>query len=632
MRRLLVSASLGADTSFGIAADATLPDGWSSSLGMPARTPAKVTFSISQTNACLELEVGQLPAVLGGPGGGKPVMTLGPLSANWAQIVVAPTGCTIGNPSPGKPGYKIDPGFALGFDGAVGPTPVTFAASMRKHGTADFAVRGTVRVGAFDAGPVAFRRTALDLDIDTGGANRHVDVAFSGGLDAGESTIDVEGRFSANSNAISAMLRGRGRLRFADTTFAEGNVDARLEFVRKDGSWTAKTAEVNARTRIMAAEAGLLLSYRDGSVATAAGAFQYTADVGPLGMRAGALFAYAPDGVRLDGDPRDCSIARLQPQRDGKELLLRLCSAMRLGPLSYDTTMNVSLPQQWDFDFVIPRSEVGVYVASVYMQGELRSSLRIGLSGMNFWVRSGTARAGGCVYMLWWDKCANGVDVAFKPGSGRFEGSFIGIPVSWGSDAWRSSPAPSTPAQEQQPQVGAGDRVFVARADRIALETRASADAAVRRTVFVPARGTAVPAGAILDPERNEVTVTVPLPGAARAGLPSAARAFMVTFNGVAFNGQEPLTTYGPHLGGNQWTAGFTSVDLARVPDAGETVARTLQAPGRFVLVDYGRTLRWTAAPGQEAALIAAGLPLAFELNLGARRAESRAALLRARS
>ncbi|MDW5596963.1 hypothetical protein VSS74_21630 [Conexibacter stalactiti] len=633
VRRLLVSASVGADTSFGIAADATLPDGWSSSLGMPARTPAKVTFSISQTNACLELEVGQLPAVLGGPGGSRPVLTLGPLSANWAQIVVAPTGCTIGNPSPGKPGYKIEPGFALGFDGSVGPTPVTFAASMRKHGTADFAVRGTVRVGAFDAGPVAFRRTALDLDIDTGGANRHVDVAFSGGLDAGESTIDVEGRFSANNSAISALLRGRGRLRFADTTFAEGNVDARLEFVRKDGSWTAKTAEVNARTRIMAAEAGLLLSYRDGAVATAAGAFQYTADVGPLGMRAGALFAYAPDGVRLDGDPRDCSIARLQPQRDGKELMLRLCSAMRLGPLSYDTTMNVSLPQQWDFDFVIPRSEVGVYVASVYMQGELRSSLRIGLSGMNFWVRNGSARAGGCVHMLWWDKCANGVDVAFKPNSGRFEGSFIGIPVSWGSDTWRSSPAPSTPAQEQQPQVGAGDRVFVARADRIAVETRASADAAVRRTVFVPARGGAIPSGAILDPERNEVTVTLPLPGAARSGLARPARAFMLTFAGVAFDGELPRTTVRPLPGGNVPAAAYASADLARVPEAGETVARALERPGLLALTDGGRRLRWNADPADAPALIAAGLPLAIELELAAgRRAESRAALLRARS
>ncbi len=106
VRRLLVSASVGVDTSFGIAADATLPDGWTDSLGMPKRTPAKVAFSISQTNACLELEVGALPAVLGGPGASAPVLKLGPLSANWAQIVVAPTGCTIGNPAPASPATR----------------------------------------------------------------------------------------------------------------------------------------------------------------------------------------------------------------------------------------------------------------------------------------------------------------------------------------------------------------------------------------------------------------------------------------------------------------------------------------------------------------------------------------------
>ncbi|MDO8187748.1 hypothetical protein Q7L71_19250 [Conexibacter sp. CPCC 205706] len=630
VHRLLVSASVGVDTSFGIAADATLPDGWSDSLGMPKRTPAKVAFSVSQTNACLELEVGQLPAVLGGPGNPQPILKLGPLAANWAQIVVAPTGCTIGNPAPGKPGYKIDPGFALGFDGQVGPTPVTFAAAMRKHGTADFAVRGTVRVGAFDAGPVSFRRTALDLDIDTGGANRHIDVAFSGGLDAGESTIDVEGRFNANDNAISAALRGSGRLRFAGTTFAEGAVLAKLEFAKEKGSWTARSAQVDARTRIMGAEAGLLLSYGDGSVKTAAGAFQYSATVGPLGMRAGALFAYAPDGVRLDGNPNDCSISRLAEERGGKELMLRLCSAMRLGPLSYDKTLNLSLPQQWDFDFVVPRSEVGVYVASVYMQGELRSSLRVGLNGLNFWVRNGSARAGGCVSMLWWKKCADGVNVNFNPGNGKFEGSFIGIPVSWGSDAWRSSPAPAT---ETAPQAGADDRVHVARAERIAFETRASAGAAVRRTVFAPAKGGAIPAGAILDPARNEVTVTLPLVATARAGLPRAAKAFMLTFNGVAFDGELPRTRATPLPGGNLPAAAYVSADLARIPDAGETVARALEQPGLLVVENGGRKLRWNAAPEQEAALIAAGLPIAIELDLNPNRtAESRRALTAARA
>lgn len=629
VRRLVVSASLGADTSLGIAADATLPDGWTRSLGMPDRTPAKVAFSVSQTNACLELEVGQLPAVLGGaPTSTQPVLTLGPLAATWAQIVIAPTGCTIGNPSPGKPGYKIDPGFALGFDGQVGPTPVTFAAAMRKHDGSAFEVRGTVRVGAFDAGPVSFRRTALELDIDTGGPNRHVDVAFSGGMDAGESTIDVAGRFTANDRLISAALVGRGRLRFADTTFAEGDVDARLEFAKADGAWTAKQANVNARTQIMGAEAGLLLAYRDGSVATAAGAFQYRATVGPLGVRAGALFAYAPDGVRLDGDARDCSIARLQEQRGAKELILRLCSSLQLGPLSRDMTMTTSLPQQWDFDFVVPRSEVGLYLASVYLRGELHASLRIGLSGLNFWVRSGEAAAGGCLHMFWWDKCADGINVAFKPSTGRFEGTFLGIAVSWGSDSWRASPAPQGPVAPERQTIGADDRVAIGRADRIAFETSAGAGQANRVTTYQPAAGGAVPPGMILDAARREVMLTLPLTPAARRDAPKPARAYLLVFRGVAFDRDEPATT---PVGGTPMAA-YRGVTVARAPDSGETAMRSFDLGGDFELSQSGRRLVWRArGEALIAQLVAEGLPLAVTLDFptAERRASSRAALQR---
>ncbi len=56
------------------------------------------------------------------------------------------------------------------------------------------------------------------------------------------------------------------------------------------------------------------------------------------------------------------------------------------------------------------------------MQGELRSSLRVELNGLNFWVRTGSARAGGCVSMLWWKKCADGVNVDFNPNSGKLRG------------------------------------------------------------------------------------------------------------------------------------------------------------------------------------------------------------------
>ncbi len=424
VRRLLVSASVGVDTSFGIAADATLPDGWTDSLGMPKRTPAKVAFSVSQTNACLELEVGQLPAVLGGPGSPQPVLE--------ARPAERPTGRRSSSPRPAARSATPRPASPATRSTRASRSASTARSARRRSpsrprcaSTARPTSRseGTVRVGAFDAGPVSFRRTALDLDIDTGGANRHVDVAFSGGLDAGESTIDVEGRFNANDTAISAALRGSGRLRFAGTTFAEGAVlgEARVrqgEGLVDGAQRPGRRAHENhgrrgrpaavLRRRLGQDRRRRLPVQRDGRPARRCA----PARCSPT----------RPTACGSTATRTTARSARLAEERGGKELMLRLCSAMRLGPLSYDKTLNLSLPQQWDFDFVVPRSEVGVYVASVYMQGELRSSLRVGLNGLNFWVRSGSARAGGCVSMLWWTKCADGVNVCFNPNSGKLRG------------------------------------------------------------------------------------------------------------------------------------------------------------------------------------------------------------------
>ena len=111
----------------GIAADATLPHDWTGSLGMPDGTSAKLAFSVPQTSPCLELEVGSPPAANGRATAIAPMLRLGALSAGYAQIVVAPTGCSIGSPAPGGHGYQIDPGFALGFDGEIGSAPVSFS-------------------------------------------------------------------------------------------------------------------------------------------------------------------------------------------------------------------------------------------------------------------------------------------------------------------------------------------------------------------------------------------------------------------------------------------------------------------------------------------------------------------------
>jgi hypothetical protein len=632
VRKLVVSASLGVDTSFGLSADATLPSAWASSLGMAARARAAVAFSISETSPCLDLAVGNPPPADGGTALAPTVMRLGALSASYAQIVVAPTGCKIGGAAPGSPETKIEPGFALGFDGQIGSAPVTFEAALKLEKAA-FALRAKVRVGAFDAGSVRLRRTALDLDIDTGA--RRVDIAFSGGLDVGDSSVDVDGRFTANEDLIAASLKGRGKLRLAGRTFAEGAIDAGFRFQEQGGTWKAQAADVKAQTSVLGANVGVVFAYKDGTVATAAGAFEYSASLGPASLRGGVLFAYAPDGVSLRGD--GCNVGQLAATGD-RELLLRVCGGITAGSLRRDLQMTVSLPQRFDFDFAIPRTEVGIYVASVYFQGSLQASLQLGLSTPRFWVRGGDARAGGCVSMVFWKKCADGINVAFKPATGRFEGQFLGIPVSWGSDDWRAAPAAA--GEETTQQIGAGDRVFTQAASKVTIDGRAAAGGAWKRDAYAPSRGLEVPASAVYDPDRRQITMLVPLPADLRKAMAKPALGYLVTFSGVAFDGNAPRST--PAAGGARQVA-YTSASVARVTGGDGATTFALERPGSLTLGADGLSLSWNAEaaepPGAAESALAAsvpkmsgeGLPYGVTLRFGSadRTPESRQALSR---
>jgi hypothetical protein len=628
VRKLVVAASLGAETSFGISAAATLPTAWTTSLGMSARAPAAVAFNVSQTAPCLELAVGSPPPADGGTSTAPTVMRLGALSASYAQIVIAPTGCRIGGVVPGTPATVLDPGFSLGFDGQIGTAPVTFIASMRLEKSA-FALKTKVRVGAFDAGSIRFRRTALDLDIEVG-AERRIDVAFAGGLDLGESNVDVEGRFLADGDGISAALKGQGRLRLAGRTFAEGRIDAAVDFRRQNGTWKAGSAKVDARTTVLGSSVGVIFAYEDGTVKSAAGAFEYAAGAGPAQLRGGVLFAYAPDGVSLRGD--GCNVGQLSPQGE-KQLLLRLCGGLTVGSLRRDLQMTVALPQRYDFDLRIPRSEVGVYVASVYFEGALQASLQIGLEAPRFWVRDGYARAGGCVKMVFWSKCADGVRVDFKPATGRFEGHFLGIPVSWGSDSWRAAPAA---VEAGEPQVGAGDRVFFQTATEVRLDQRA-AGGAWRRSTFTPSRALELPSGVVFDPDRRQITMLVPLPVDQRKSVAKPALGYLLTFSGVAFDGTRPRTT--PNGGAR--SIAYSSMSAARVTGGDGVQSVNVERGGSLTMGGDGLSLTWSAerdgtppSPAESTLaasvpkLVEEGLPLGVSLRFaGEPTAESRKAL-----
>jgi hypothetical protein len=390
---------------------------------------------------------------------------------------------------------------------------------------------------------------------------------------------------------------------------------------------------VDARTTVLGSSVGVIFAYEDGTVKNAAGAFEYAAGAGPAQLRSGVLFAYAPDGVTLRGD--GCNVGQLAAGGD-KQLLLRLCGGLTVGSLRRDLQMTVALPQRYDFDLRIPRSEVGVYVASVYFEGSLQASLQLGLEAPRFWVRDGYARAGGCVKMVFWSKCADGVSVDFKPATGRFEGHFLGIPVSWGSDSWRAAPAA---AEAGEPQVGAGDRVFLQAAAEVRLDQRAPGGA-WRRSTYSPSRGLEVPSGVVFDPDRRQITMLVPLPVDQRRNAPKPALGYLITFAGVAFDGARPRTT--PNGGAR--SIAYTSIAAARVTGSdGGVQAVNIDRPGSLTMGGDALSLTWSAerdtappSPAESALAAAApklveeGLPLGISLRFtGDPAAESRRALER---
>jgi hypothetical protein len=317
-------------------------------------------------------------------------------------------------------------------------------------------------------------------------------------------------------------------------------------------------------------------------------------------------------------------------------VLLRLCGGLTVGGLRRDLQMTVGLPQRYDFDIRIPRSEVGVYVASVYLEGALEASLQIGLEAPRFWVRSGYARAGGCVKMVWWSKCADGISVDFKPSTGRFEGSFLGFGVNWGSDSWRVAGAPG--AESTEPQVGPNDRVFMQSAAEVRIDQKA-AGGGWRRNTYSPSRGLEVPASAVFDPDRRQITMLVPLPTNLRGSVTKPALGYLLTFNGVAFDGSRPRTT--PNGGAR--SIAYSSMSVARVSGGpAGTQSVNVERGGSLTMGGDGLSLTWSAErdgpipSAAESALAGSvpkfvedGLPLGVSLRFGAGEptVESRAAL-----
>jgi hypothetical protein len=178
-------------------------------------------------------------------------------------------------------------------------------------------------------------------------------------------------------------------------------------------------------------------------------------------------------------------------------------------------------------------------------------------------------------------------------------------------------------------------------AARVAIDQRASAGGAWRRDAYAPSRGLEVPAGAVFDPDRKQISMLVPLPADLRKSVAKPALGYLLTFSGVAFDGDQPRATAA--AGGTRSIA-YASLSVARVTGGGDGSETALvQRPGSLTMSADGLSLSWNAEaaepPSQSESALAAstpkfladGLPLGVTLRFGsaARTPESRQALLR---
>jgi hypothetical protein len=438
VRSLQIAGTIGAEQSLALSADVTLPEAWARSLGIAGRVRAVLAANVAASSPCLEIALdGRDPtATAANAKPATPVLRLGPVTAVYARVAIAPTGCEIGA---GPTTYRIDPGFALAFTGSVGATKVDLSAQLTKQPTGGFAVKASADVDAFDLGGARLDRTRIRLDLDT--AAKRFAVELRGGLRVGDSSVTVDGTLNATPERLTGRLQGAGDLVLGGSSLGSARIAASVDAAQDGGSWKLRELSVDGSATILGLQTDLAFAYADGRVRSAAGALDFRGRVGPMELGAGGLFAFRPEGARLTGSTcrfRGDGAATIVPDGGAKQLHLRLCGSLRLGPLAKAFTWDEAFPKQIDFDVAVPRLEVGLYVARVYLEGGLNASLLLSPTAPRFWIRGGRAVAGGCVGIGWFSKCGNGVDVGFVPRTGRFEGTFIGIPVTWGSDEWRT--------------------------------------------------------------------------------------------------------------------------------------------------------------------------------------------------
>ncbi|HEX4677894.1 MAG TPA: hypothetical protein VH210_01640, partial [Gaiellaceae bacterium] len=174
----------------GFGARAVLPAQIRQQLGVVNGARTTIVANISVTNPCLGIQVDDAT------GKGVDVLNIGnsTLTAKAFLLQIAPTGCTVGQ-------FRYAPGFSVNFDGKVAGVPLAIKATLQ---LVPFAFDATVDVGEFPVGGMTIKKTHVEVSL----AVNKVKIAFSGGVEAFGTNVDLTGGFQQNGQTVIADFTG----------------------------------------------------------------------------------------------------------------------------------------------------------------------------------------------------------------------------------------------------------------------------------------------------------------------------------------------------------------------------------------------------------------------------------------
>jgi hypothetical protein len=289
VRQLSVSAEFDIVTTtptLGLNADVSLPAGWMPAIGIADGTPVALAASLDAFKPCLRFSMGTKDGADFVDFGG-----VGFLTANYMQLLLAPTGCTVPQ---GATNEEIPPGWAVDVRGRALGSPVTFAAGVvvRDNG---IEISAELRPPLLEFYGVTLRgknpgtSPMLTFFMDT--ATDRFEATVDAGLEIGNVRlgrgllVEVEGEIRQRADFYEIDLEGVGDVRLGPVSLAFDPVEVDVDIPRL-GSGAPLRADI--RTTVKATlDLGGLGSY----TVTASGRLKMTgATVSELAVSAGGNF------------------------------------------------------------------------------------------------------------------------------------------------------------------------------------------------------------------------------------------------------------------------------------------------------------------------------------------------------